>query len=189
MDLDELLTKAEESPAPSRTVRVCVNPEVAKQRAVLLAALDDARVQDSREEDADARLGAAPPADTRAKDAVAELEKFDEEAARALVEIRFTRLPGTDWAKLTSTFPMRIDVALDRTYGYNFDAVSEAAARSSGKLLTDDGETEITGDQWDRLFTVLAGHDVEQIRDAVWTLNEYEPQQHVAALVKSYGAA
>jgi hypothetical protein len=84
---------------------------------------------------------------------------------------------------------MRIDVALDRHYGYNYDAVTENATRVSGARVDGDEEHPITTEQWDRLFKILAGHDVEQIRDAVWTLNEYEPSQHIEALVKGFGAA
>jgi hypothetical protein len=36
---------------------------------------------------------------------------------------------------------------------------------------------------------VLSGNDIGKIRDAVWELNEFEPQQRLNALVKSSGAA
>lgn len=190
VNLDDLLTSAESAPVPSRVVRVCVNPEVARQRAVLLTDLEDAQRDDAREASTDERLSApAPVVDTRTKKARAALKRHDRKTADALITLRFERLPGNEWALLTTAFPIRVDVALDRHYGYNYDAVSEAAARRSGVILTDDGQQAITGEQWDRMFRVLAGHDVEQIRDAVWTLNEYEPEQHVAALVKGFGAA
>ena len=98
-------------------------------------------------------------------------------------------LDGQAWSILTAANPMRLDVPLDRNYGYNFDAVTEAATRRSGVVLDDDGEQPLTDEQWTRLFKVLSGHDVNVIRDAVWTLNEWEPAQHVEALVKGFGAA
>lgn len=190
MDFDELLSEAEQAPTPSRTVRVCVNPRVAEQRAELLKALESAREADKRESNADQRLGAEPETGTPRTDAASRaLEDFDGEVLKSLVTLKFTRLDGDRWAKLTSAHPMRIDVALDRHYGYDYDAVSEAAARASGVRIDDDGEHSLTTEQWTRLLKVLAGHDVQAIRDAVWTLNEYEPEQHVQALVKGFGAA
>lgn len=190
MNLDELLTAAEETPTPSRIVRVCVNPSVAEKRAQLLDQLEKARRADKKQADGDQRLGASTePNAERTDAAIAALEAFDEEVLKSLVTLKFTRLEGDKWALLTSAFPMRVDVALDRHYGYNYDAVSEHAARRTGVQVDDDGEHPVTEEQWTRLFKILSGHDVQAIRDAVWTLNEYEPAQHVEALVKGFGAA
>lgn len=190
MDFDTLLGEAEAEPTPSRTVRVCVKPSVAKKRAALLAALDDARKVDERASTGDQRLGAAPSKVTAATDAAAKaLDEFDHETQDALVTLKFSRAEGQTWALLTSAYPMRLDVALDRNYGYNYDAVTEAATRKTGRRVDDDGEHELTEEQWSRLFKVLSGHDVQVIRDAVWTLNEWEPAQNVEALVKRSAGA
>ena len=192
MDFDMLLTSAEAEPTPTRMVRVCVNPSVAVKRAALLNAVEQAKTADEAETKnaGDNRLGApADPVTTRTDKATTELEAFDGEVLRSLVTLRFSRLEGDKWALLTSKNPIRVDVALDRHYGYNYDAVSETAARLSGVRVDDDGEHLLTPEQWGRLFKILSGHDVQAIRDAVWTLNEYEPQQHVEALVKGFGAA
>jgi hypothetical protein len=190
MDFDELLTAAEQAPTPSKVVRVCIDPTVAVKRAGLLAAVDEAKKADAKAEAGDQRLGAAVEKVTARTDAaVAELEAFDTEVVKSLITLKFTRLEGQIWALLTSAFPMRIDVALDRHYGYDYDAVTEAAARRSGVRVDDDGEHPLTDEQWQRLWKILSGHDVGQIRDAVWTLNEYEPEQHIDALVKDFGAA
>lgn len=190
MDFDELLSAAEAAPVPTRTVRVCVNPAVAVKRDALLKALDAARDADARASQGEVRLAAPPQVTTERTDAAtADLESFDAEVLKSLVTLKFTRLDGQRWALLTSANPMRIDVALDRSYGYNYDAVTEAATRISGVRVDDEGEHELTAEQWGRLQRVLSGHDVQVIRDAVWTLNEYEPAQHVEALVKGFGAA
>ncbi len=190
MDFDELLSAAESAPVPSRTVRVCVNPSVAVKRAQLLKALDAARAADEQATANDQRLGAAPVVETARTDkASADLEAFDDEVQKSLVTLKFTRLDGQKWALLTSANPMRVDVALDRHYGYNYDTVTGLAARESGVRLDDDGEHPLTPEQWDRLLRVLSGHDVQVIRDAVWTLNEYEPSQHIEALVKGFAGA
>lgn len=191
-NFDEILDAAEAEPAETSTVRVCVNPTVAKKRHALLVQLDQAKKEDAAANAAASteRLTVVPePATERTDAAVKALEAFDDEVLKSLVTLKFTRLDARIWSALTDASPMRVDVPLDRNYGYNFDAVSEAAARRSGVRLDDDGEHELTEQQWDRLFKVLSGHDRGQIRDIVWTLNEYAPQQHVEALVKGFGAA
>ena len=190
MNLDELLDAAESVPAPFRDVRVCVNPAVAIKRAGLLDALERAKQEDQKNTDGDLRFGAEPVKVTDRTDAAAAaLEAFDDEVLKSLVTLRFTRMDGDKWALLTSAYPMRLDVALDRHYGYNYDAVSEMAARKSGTQVDDAGQHELTDEQWTRLLKLLSGHDVSAIRDAVWSLNEYEPSKHVEALVKGFGAA
>jgi hypothetical protein len=189
-DFDALLDEAEAEPVPSRVVKVCVKPAVAVKRAALLQAIDVARKDDAAEMESDKRLGAPGEViDRRQKAARAELDAFEDEAKKALVTIRFTRMEGAKWARLTSAHPMRIDVPLDRQYGYDYDTVSELAARATGIRLDDDGEHEITDQQWNRLLPRLSGHDVEQIREAVFILNEWGPSQHIEALVKGSGAA
>jgi hypothetical protein len=189
-NLDDILDAAEAEPTETRTVKVCVNPAVAKKRAALLVKLERAKEADARQTGDDQRLGATEPVGTPQTDAAAaELEAFDEDVLKSLVTLRFTRLDGEKWSNITAAHPMRIDVALDRNYGYNFDAVSKSAAILSGVRLSDDGEEELTPEQWERLFKRLSGHDFRQIIDAVWTLNEYAPSQHIEALVKGFGAA
>lgn len=190
MEFDDMLAAAEAAPTPYRDVRVCVNPTVARERAALLQAVEVAKRDDGRAEETDARLGGTPvKSTTRTDAAVAALEAFDGQVLTSLVTLRFTRMDGDKWALLTSAHPMRVDVVLDRRYGYNFDAVSDFAARQTGVRLDDDGAHELTNDQWTRLLKILPGHDVERIRDAVWTLNEYEPSQHIEALVKDFAGA
>jgi hypothetical protein len=189
-DFDDLLDEAEAEPLDTRTVKVCIKPSVAKKRAALLTALEAAKEADKKTQAGEQRLGAVQtPTTVRTDAAVAELEAFDEEVLKSLVTLKFTRLDGERWANLTAANPMRIDVQLDRNYGYNFDAVSRSAAILSGVRLDDDGEQLMTADQWARLFKVLSGHDYQRIIDAIFTLNEYAPQQHIGALVKGFGAA
>jgi len=192
MDFDDVLAEAEQEPATDVTVQVCVKPSVAKKMAVLLARLDTAIAEDARDSAIpEQRLAAPDPAPvTRRQDAVqAEIDDLQDEVDKSLITLRFTRLDGEKWADLTSANPMRLGVALDRHYGYNFDAVSVAAAQMSGVRVDEDGDHELTDEQWERLLKLLSGYDRKLIRDAVWTLNEYGPQQLVDALVKGSGAA
>lgn len=189
-DFDALLDDAEAEETPTLTVSVCIKASVAKKRAGLMKALEVARKDDAAEMEADKRLG-APGAvvDTRTKAAQAELDAYEDEARSALVTIRFTRMEGGKWTRLVSANPMRLGIAIDERYGYDYDTVSELAARETGRRIDDDGEHEITPEQWDRLMPRLSGHDVGLIRNAVWVLNEWEPAQHIDALVKGSGAA
>jgi hypothetical protein len=85
---------------------------------------------------------------------------------------------------------------LDTHYGYNYDLACEAAARfrdpsgvAYGFRIEGGKPAEITDDEWNDLFEVLPGSEIGKIRDAVWLLNEYEPSERLAALVKGSGAA
>ena len=111
--------------------------------------------------------------------------------------IRIFRMPGRDWANLTSKCPVRVDVPIDRHYGYNYDAACEAALRyrdpKTGATyafrLEDGNPVEFTDDEWQELLSVLSGNEYAKLRDRVWELNEYEPEQRLNALVKGSGAA
>lgn len=102
-----------------------------------------------------------------------------------LVALRFTRLPGKQWATITRMSPIDMAVVLDREYGYSIQRASLAAAPVSGVQVTDDGDKKLTAKQWERMLDTLAGHDLQKIIDAVWGLNEWSPQQKVAELKKA----
>lgn len=140
----------------------------------------------------DVRMGVVSPAE----EIQARLDELANASADSLLTVRLTRLPGRDWSVLTSKCQVRPDVAIDRHYGYNYDAACEAAARyrdpsgvSYGHRLEDGEPVEIADDEWGDLFDVLSGSDIGKIRDAVWELNEFEPEQRLNALVKGSGAA
>jgi len=98
-------------------------------------------------------------------------------------------MSGRAWAELTSKHPVRVDVPIDRRYGYNYDAACEAAAVVTGVRVDGDTLEPLSEEEWHDLFDVLSGNEVGLIRDAVWSLNEFDPQQRLDALVKSSGAA
>lgn len=144
-------------------------------------------------DESDGRLGVASRADEiRAR--IAELAPVAEEASEI---IRVYRLPGRDWVNLTVENPPRPDVAIDTLYGYNFDAVCDAALlyrdpktdASYAFRLEDGQQVEIDREEWDDLFTIVSGREFALLRDAVYELNEYEPQSRLNELVKHSGAA
>ena len=150
----------------------------------------------------DKRLASKSPAD-EIQEQIDALYKDD----NGLVTLRFRRIPGNVWARLTSQHPARLESPVDRRYGYNFDAVCEAAARYVdadgavyGVVLEGDEEIALkvekklpgaseSVDEWADLFRVLSGHEVQSINDAIFELNEYQAQVRIAELVKASGAA
>lgn len=181
VDIDAMLASAEER-IPTRDVKVCLDGDIAREREELLAALE---VAEARDKD-DQRLGVT---DENAAPIRERLDALTEAAKTAVLTLRFTRMPGHRWAELTSLHPVRTDSPIDRHYGYNYDAVAWAAAVVTGVIVEGDTEQPMTPEQWQKLLGVLAGSDVQAIRDAVWALNEYEPSKRLNELVKGFGAA
>lgn len=133
----------------------------------------------------DERMGVVSNAD-KARERLDEIAGDD-----SSVTIRVFRMPGRDWANLTSKCPARLDVPMDKHYGYNYDAVCEAALRyrePSGEAFAfrlEDGEpVGISDEEWSQLVSVLSGNEYAKLRDIVWELNEFEPEQRLQALVK-----
>jgi hypothetical protein len=174
----EKLAAAKES-RPTKDVHVVLDAELAAEREKIVAEIEAAK------KNTDDRLAAKSPVDVLTE----KLEALNDAAEESLVTFRFTRLPGREWSALTSKNPVRIDVPIDRRYGYNFDAVCEAAAVASGVRVDGDDQIPLTLDEWTDLFDALSGNEFGLIRDAVWSLNEWEPQQRVGELVKAFGAA
>jgi len=162
---------------PTKDVQVVLDGELSIERDRLLAQLENAGD--------DQRLGAKSEADEIRE----RLDALAEAAADSLVTLRFTRMPGREWAELNSHHPVRPDVPLDRHFGYNYDALCEDAAKRSGVRVEGDEVVSLTDEEWAELFDVLSGSEIGLIRDAVWSLNEYEPQQRLNTLVKGLGAA
>lgn len=122
-----------------------------------------------------------------------------------LITIRFTQLPGQAWAEITARNPERPDVLIDRLYHYNYhEAAKQAAvyrdpAEAGGRVYAElvtpaDGDAEpalepITGEQWAGIFEVISGHEFERIASAIWDLNDYGPEQRIAAAGKASRAS
>lgn len=108
-----------------------------------------------------------------------------------LVEIVFERVDGKLWASQCAKYAPRPDVPIDRNYGYNFHQVVISVSPESGRLVTDDGLLPLDDDQWRGIYAegVLSGHDFQRVADAIWQVNEWGPQQKVAALSKASARA
>jgi hypothetical protein len=99
--------------------------------------------------------------------------------------LRFTQLPGTEWGWLCAINPVRLEVPLDKQYGYNFHAVVHAAAKLNGVLANDDGDEAVSAETWDALFAQLSGNEYTRLADAIWGLNEWGPGLAVSKAKKA----
>lgn len=109
-------------------------------------------------------------------------------------ELRFRQMEGPAWAAETDRHPSRPGVLVDQKYGYNIRSLTLGAAPKCGVLLEGDAETalrvdapglENRVDEWADLLTTLSGHDFQRVTDAIWSLNEYLPEQAVDAARKA----
>jgi len=103
--------------------------------------------------------------------------------------IRFTQMDGTDWAAATDQAPARPGVLLDMRYGYNLRQLVYVVAPKSGKRVVGAEEVALTEDQWRLLLKSLKGGPMMRLGDALFILNEYEPDEEVAAAKKASAVA
>lgn len=179
--IDELLAaRAAAKPKPIE-VTVLLDADTSKQIEELTAQLE------AIESDTDKRLGV----DDGADDVRAEIAAVKASAAEALVTFAFEKLPGDMWIDITSRNPMRPGALVDMNYGYNVDAVAQAAVKAErgghhfAWQVDGDQNVVLTDEQWDRVFAEMYGHDAQAVRDAVWELNEWAPSQKLAEAKKA----
>jgi hypothetical protein len=121
----------------------------------------------------------------------AEIDALKSAAADALVTFAFEKLPGDMWTDLTARNPPRPEVLIDLNYGYNLDAVVMAAVKAErgghhfAWQVDGDNTVVVPAEQWDRIFDALYGHDMSAVRDAVWSVNEWQPSQKLAEAKKA----
>lgn len=121
----------------------------------------------------------------------AELDQIKDASSAALVTFAFEKLPGDMWTDLTSRNPSRPDALIDLNYGYNLDAVVQAAVKAErgghhfAWQVDGDKNVVLTAEQWDQVFDAMYGHDMSAVRDAVWSVNEWQPSQRLAEAKKA----
>lgn len=128
-----------------------------------------------------------------AKKAVANTADVDVLVNGTKYTLRFTQVTGREWANAVDRAPLRRDVALDMKYGYNLRVAVGLIAPVSGVLLDGDKPIELTVDEdakppvneWADLLDSLSGFDFQRVTDAVWQLNEWDPQQALEAAKKA----
>lgn len=171
MNFSERLEAAQKRGRPSKIVTVSLNDEVSGRLNALREQLEA-----EKQKPQDPRLSKKSPIALLLQ----EIDEVEAEFAGTLVDLKFTRLPGSDWSDLTIVNPPREDSLPDKmVFGYNVHAVTRAAATRSGVLVEGGTERELTEQEWADLFEVLSGSDHERIVNAVYSLNEGDSNQAV----------
>jgi hypothetical protein len=128
-----------------------------------------------------------------AREAPIEFTDVPVEIRGNLHTLRFLQLSGPEWAAETDRHPARPGVLLDMRYGYNLRTLCMAVAKLTGRrVITAGGEetlVELTAEQWDDLYRAIPGATKSRIDDAIWGLNEANPQARVDALKKGSAGA
>jgi hypothetical protein len=107
--------------------------------------------------------------------------------------LRFKQVTGQEWAEAVDRSPLRREVALDVRYGYNLRMAVGLTVPNSATLLDGEKPVEVTVDEdakppvneWADLLDALSGFDFQRVTDAVWQLNEWDPQQALEAAKKA----
>lgn len=121
----------------------------------------------------------------QAKEAPVPALDVEVELAGQVVSLKFYRSSGTVWTGITAKCPARIHSPIDRQYGYDYQMAARAAAVVDGRVVEGGIELKRTADQWEALFDVLAGGELEKIHSAVWQLNAYDPQVRLVEAKKA----
>jgi hypothetical protein len=171
MSFNDKLAAAKEKGRPTRLVTVSLDAEVSGRLRAL-----EAEVEDEKQKPQDGRLAKSSPLAELLK----QVESVKAEFAGTLVDLKFTRMLGSDWSDLTITNPPRPESLPDKVvFGYDFHAVTRGAALRSGVVIEDGKERELTDGEWNDLFELLSGGDHEQIANAVYSLNEGDSNRAV----------
>lgn len=184
----ERLAAAKNAPRPFRDVQVILDAGLSEQREELRKALVAAKAEASGDE----RLsGGINP---RVAEVQEKLDAVLDASAESLVTLRFTRMSGDEWSEVTARNPLRLDVPIDRHYGYNMNGVCRSAAPVSGARLEGDELIPLevvrgtagapAVDEWSDLFGTIGGHEMGLIIEAVYELNEWEPAHRIDLLKK-----
>ncbi len=124
-------------------------------------------------------------AEARIKDRDARIEEINAKAAEYLVVLRVTRMPGDEYAQLTTHYRADPESVADTGLGYNLDEVFRAALERSTSLVTADGPVHLGADRVQKILPRLAGSEVTALRSTVIALNDYGPRLEVVAAKKA----
>lgn len=175
---EELLAARKSAPPRTAKVSVLLDVDAAEEIAELESQLEALSY--------DKRLAM----DDGSKDIQAQIDALRERSSGAVVDLVFERLPGDLWTDITIRHPARLDASVDVNYGYNLDDVSKAVAKakrgghSFAWRLEGGSPAVLTDEQWEDVFTLMSGHEFNQVRDAIFILNEFGPAQRLAEAKK-----
>jgi hypothetical protein len=207
MKFEEKLAAAQNAPRPFDTMSVALDTIVSRKREtlgtrldVIVANLDEAedRLDAAKNPGPDARLSkntgvkaieAEITSLEKDRDALRdEIMALEPEFADTLVDLKFVRVPGDEWAEMVMHNPIRQDVLIDKVLGYNVPAVTRVAALKYGFVVEGDADIQLTADQWDQLFNTISGSEMTNVLNTIYSLNAGEPEQAVEIAKKASAA-
>jgi hypothetical protein len=114
------------------------------------------------------------------KDDLAAAKAADPVTADVTIEIngathtlRFTRMDPVEYTEETLRHPPRLEIGIDREFGYNLTALTMAVAPRCARLVDGDDLVELDDEAWADLFAVADGGAVQSIQNTVFGLNEF----------------
>lgn len=125
-----------------------------------------------------------------------ESDPIDVVIGKNLYTLQFVRAGGKLWAATTAMYPATSGSLVALRYGYDAHAVVQVIAEKTGTVRLNGEVVELLVEkktpenptpvnEWSDLFGVLDGHSFSLVADAIWALNEWGPEQQVAALKKA----
>lgn len=99
-------------------------------------------------------------------------------------KFKFTKMDGVAFAAETLRHPPRMEITIDREFGYNVSALSLAVAPLCGVRLDGDEHVSMSADEWRELFDVVDGGAIESITNTIFELNEFSSAKAVRAAKK-----
>lgn len=224
--IGDMLAAAKQADPEHRDVPVVLARSVAQQLDALGERIESLQseydeqetrfIQEKAELAKDTRFSDPRPGELAEREAktLGELrEKIDARVAErdalladAAITLRFFKLPGQDWARITSTSEARPGVTMDSLYGYNYHAVAKVAAayvdeekdggrRYGARVIEEPAEGDAGGtterlehlepEQWEDLWNLLSGGEFDRIALQIFDLNDYTPRRRAEAARKA----
>lgn len=162
--------------------------------AKLIDALRDELMAAQQEEAADLRLAAGFPKSNALQE---KLNAALLEAHEQIATLRFTELPAPQWAEVVSRSPVRLDVDMDKHYGFNSDQATLLAAPLSGAWVEGEDTFALSAEEWTDMLGyrdeagefqqgAISGNELRRIGDAIFELNEFAPGLRLEQAKKAF---
>lgn len=111
------------------------------------------------------------------------------DVGKSTAVVRVRRItPAYEYNAITTKHPKRDGAHLDGLVNYNIHAAAREALPLCAVLVKDGEEVTLDAEQWDVFYDKLLAPSVEDVTDAVFTLNGWTPQMKVK-LAKKVSAA
>jgi hypothetical protein len=87
--------------------------------------------------------------------------------------LRFSRMNPVEYAEETLRHPPRLEIGVDREFGYNLTSLTVAVAPRCAVLI--DGETSepLSAEEWADVFAAADAGAIQNMQNTVFHLNEF----------------